>query len=335
MSECPKCGKRICSHQPTKVVIYAVLIVVVITMLGVLAPIVRDEIDWKHARRDNSEMSYLEYSKQHSGGRHLDEALLLGADLGWKAIPSGGDVSAYRRYLQRYPSSRYASQARKRVEECSWEQAGKLRTITGYDTYISDNSKGSHVQQAKNMISSLAADKKIYAAALAVGTKEALSDFLSDYPGHINEKDARVELGELNQFRDGGSKKGTFVAVRALISVTRDGYIRPMVLFNNVAFVYIRLGDGSALMTSCRARTLRALNEGALVEIRPRTDGSLGVYRVLNNRRIKQHSKSGVFRLIRGSGDTIRLEEAPGQVAFKIADECAISLEEVSLQDKF
>lgn len=325
-------------HPLRKPVLYAAIIAVSIVLLVVftlLLPLIKDAIDWNNARHKNLEVSYLEYRKQHPAGLHLDEALSLGAELGWAQSVAKGDIHSYKRHLERYPNSRYSAKARKQFDELSWKHASKTETILGYKAYIGDNGNGSYIRQANEAITRLAANKHIYVAALAVGSKDALSEFLSNYPGHINEKDAMVELDELNSFGDGDSKTGTFIAVEMNVNIASDGSIKPRVLYNDVATVYIRLADGTAVEALCRGKILRTLNEGAIVEIRPRVYRGWGVFRVVNNRRTRQHSRSGVFRKIRVSDGMMRLEEAPRDVFFRLGEGGAISLENVDLRDSF
>lgn len=156
-----------------------------------------DDKSWDEAQNSGSIDFYKKYLEDFPEGRHRDEAKLGIEDLDWKSTLASNTVAAYRGYLERNPAGRYSEQAKSSIENVDWNSVVAMNTVAGYHDYLERNPTGRYSEQARSKLKAMLQDDSFFQAAQKQGTRQAMEQFLAQFPGHVREKDARSALKDL------------------------------------------------------------------------------------------------------------------------------------------
>jgi hypothetical protein len=176
-------------------------IVVVLVLIAAAAgaafafPQVRDEAQWLAAGfSGHNQDSTRTYLKDWPAGRHAAEARERTDEFGWTTASQVNLLDNYQAYLRDWPSGRHAAEAKNAIEEIDWSEAKASNTFKSLQGYRDRYPTGAHQTEAAAGQTALLADDTPYAQALKTGGVAAINQFLTDYPGHAREADARAAL---------------------------------------------------------------------------------------------------------------------------------------------
>ncbi|RMG92418.1 MAG: hypothetical protein D6706_16840 [Chloroflexi bacterium] len=158
-----------------------------------------DDFDWQEATAVHTTQSYQTYLDVHPDGKYVDQAL---EELHWQEAVAGNVTSLYERYLRLHPDGKYVTEAESQLDALRWQQATSANTIRAYQDYMRQHPNGAHLLEAEANITALRSDPAPYEQALQKGTLMALQQFLTNYPGHEMEEEARLVLQEIKEGRD-------------------------------------------------------------------------------------------------------------------------------------
>ena len=156
-----------------------------------------DDRSWEEARTKGTDDFYRKYLSSFPNGRHYSDAKSSIEDLDWQSAVKWNKIAAYRDYLDRCPDGRYSEQARSNIEELDWNSVVSRNTVAGYHDYLERNPVGRYSEQARSKARAMLQDDSFFQAAQKQGTRQAMEQFLAQFPGHIREKDARNALKDL------------------------------------------------------------------------------------------------------------------------------------------
>ena len=161
-----------------------------------------DERSWADAQTKTTPECYMRYEQTHPKGKHVQEARARIEGLTWQQATNGNTVQSFEGYLKKYDSGKFAVDARTRIENLTWQKAEKSNTLRALRPYFDAYPKGRFIAEATTRQSALRLDEAPYLAALKKGTESALKEFLSEYPEHAKEADAKQMLNDITEGRD-------------------------------------------------------------------------------------------------------------------------------------
>ncbi|MDR2451583.1 MAG: hypothetical protein LBE85_07420 [Candidatus Accumulibacter sp.] len=161
-----------------------------------------DERSWADAQAGKTLESYRQYERTHPSGAHLADARAQIEDLTWRQASDTGTVGSLQAYAETYPEGKFVTEAQSRIEDLAWRQASSTNTIRSLRAYAEAYPKGKFLTEAKSRQLALRTDDAPWTMALQKGTKTALDDFLSEFPGHAKEADARQAIQDITEGRD-------------------------------------------------------------------------------------------------------------------------------------
>lgn len=185
-----------------KVIVVTIGVLVLVGLALAIIPTTRDEIHWRWASHKDQTTSYESYVKAWPEGRHAIEARALNDQRGWADAQAANTVDGFERYAQLHGDGKYVAEAKDNVESLHWQEATTANTIRSYRTYAAMHPQGRFAPEAKTKLSTLRVDQAPFAAALQTGTETSLKKFLTDFPGHAKEADAKQALTDITEGRD-------------------------------------------------------------------------------------------------------------------------------------
>jgi hypothetical protein len=123
-------------------------------------------------------------------------------EIQWRWTSHGGETAGYESYLKAWPDGRHAAEAREAVDSLHWRAAESDNTIRSYAAYASAHPRGRFVPHAQTKMTALRADPAPFDAALRTASEKSLTAFVTDYPGHRREADARQALRDITVGQD-------------------------------------------------------------------------------------------------------------------------------------
>ena len=156
-----------------------------------------EDFHWQEAKEKNTVMSYRRYIDAYPSGRFVTEAKSKYDERSWGDAKAANRVQAFEKYLLDHPKGKYVQQAREKIEDFHWQEAKEKNTVTSYQRYIDAYPTGRFVTEAKSKKEALLQDDTPYLAAQKQGSRQAYETFLSQFPGHKREADARVTLKDM------------------------------------------------------------------------------------------------------------------------------------------
>jgi|SRR5208337_3485210 len=170
---------------------------VVATAAILASPTIREEIGWRWASYSDRLESYSGYIVAWPNGRHSENARVLLEEKAWESATAQNTLASYDLYLKNLPGGKHVKDALIKKEDCTWAQTTSTNTVSGYRDYLGRNPKGRYSEHAKAKLEALLRDDSPFQTAERQGTREAMEQFLTQFPGHIREKDARSAIKNL------------------------------------------------------------------------------------------------------------------------------------------
>jgi outer membrane protein assembly factor BamD (BamD/ComL family) len=155
---------------------------------------------WQFARNSNTFEALQQYVTDYPQGRFIEDvrqrqAALLVDPAPYRVAVERGTAEAIRDFLKNYPGhvqTTEAMQALARIdEENSWNTAAGINTIRALLEHVARYPKGRFEKEGEARCAILRKDESSYVKASQEGTLQAFAQFLRDYPGHLNEPEAR------------------------------------------------------------------------------------------------------------------------------------------------
>jgi hypothetical protein len=132
----------------------------VILLLGTLlfvAPVLREEFDWRHAVGAESAEALEAYLTVHPVGRHAAQAEEAIADRDWMENRDRATIADLEAYLSRHPHGRYAPEARARLDWAIWSEAEAAGVLGSYRDYLAQVPDGEFAPEARRRVAAIAA----------------------------------------------------------------------------------------------------------------------------------------------------------------------------------
>jgi hypothetical protein len=161
-----------------------------------------DERSWTDAQAGRTLKSYQQYVQIHPSGIHLTEASTQIENLTWQQSTNANTIQSLEAYLRSYDSGRFVTTARTQIENVTWQQSTNANTIRSLNAYVAGYPKGRFLSDAQSRLTVQRTNDAPYLAALQIGTEVTISNFLSEFPGHAKEADAKLALKEITEGRD-------------------------------------------------------------------------------------------------------------------------------------
>ena len=171
--------------------------VVVLMIVLAVIPTTREEIHWIWTSQKNSKQAYESFIKTWPSGRHTQEANRLLDGKGWSEAVSADSIRGFEAYLQTFPSGRHTEAARAGIETIRWREATEANTVLSLQGYMDTYPSGRFTDEATVKLEAVRGDDTLFLTAQREGTKEAINEFLVNYPGHKKEASARSALRDV------------------------------------------------------------------------------------------------------------------------------------------
>lgn len=149
-----------------------------------------DSFYWQEASSANTIQALERYKKLCPEGKHAKEARESLDSLRWQEAAQTNSFQAFERYLQYHPAGNHVGEAQESMEAVTWQDACNGNTFKTLQIYLDKYPAGRFADEAKSKQETLLADDAPFSLAKEKGTEEALTAFLSEFPGHQREKDA-------------------------------------------------------------------------------------------------------------------------------------------------
>ena len=184
--------------KATKIIGVAILILIAVGLL----PATRDELKWRFASSRDKAQDYAEYLAGWPSGRHFAEGRTRYEERGWAEAQAGSTVESYQQYEQTHPSGTHLADARTRIEDLTWQQSTTTKTIRALQTYLQAYPQGRFLADARTEQAALQTNESAFSTAFQKGTEGALRQFLTDFPNHLKEAEAKQALKDITEGRD-------------------------------------------------------------------------------------------------------------------------------------
>jgi hypothetical protein len=159
----------------------------------------QDELSWVAAKFTNTFDGYWRYAQTFPQGRHSDEAQAIISEFVWQQTVNARTPASLENFLKNYGNSPHAPEARARIEELNWQLAAKTNTIRSLGNYLARYPQGRFVAEAKKRQEALRTAPEPFQAAMQKQTDKALQEFLSEYPGHVKQTEAKQALVDFTE----------------------------------------------------------------------------------------------------------------------------------------
>jgi len=180
-------------------VLIGLLSLIVLTGGAAAIPFVRDETHWQWANLTGESESLSDYLAAWPNGRHAARAAEMLDDRAWSAADQAGTADAVTHYLTLQPNGRHARSAAQRLEDIDWTKARSAGTAVAIDGFLREHTSGRHVGEATARKAELLASDAPFDRAVQAGDRAAINQFLSDFPGHKREAEARAALEDAGE----------------------------------------------------------------------------------------------------------------------------------------
>jgi len=161
-----------------------------------------DSLRWLDAVSTNTASAYQRYVDLQSDGVHIAEALQIVDTLSWDDAVAADTIAGYGSYLTAQPTGARRGEAEERIDALRWQEASSVHTIRSYQQYLRRSPAGRHLADAEERIAALRVDPAPFELANQGGTEAALNLFVTEYPGHASETEARQVLADITEGRD-------------------------------------------------------------------------------------------------------------------------------------
>ena len=108
-----------------------------------------------------------------------------------------GNAEALNAYLQDHPDGRFVAEARQALDTLAWRPADEGDTVLAMQAYLQRYPNGAHAEEARQRIEAARRNEQLYVAAVEYGDPARIAEFLTNFPGHVREADARTTLANL------------------------------------------------------------------------------------------------------------------------------------------
>ncbi|MBK8545741.1 MAG: hypothetical protein IPL62_20805 [Caulobacteraceae bacterium] len=249
---------------------------VVLAGLAVLysIPPIRDELTWAGARFDGRLGAVMDYNRDWPHGRHSDEGAWM--------IAQFGNAEALNAYLQDHPDGRFVAEARQALDTLAWRPADEGDTVLAMQAYLQRYPNGAHAEEARQRIEAARRNEQLYVAAVEYGDPARIAEFLTNFPGHVREADARTTLANL--------------APRDLFDLIQEGKIEAhgtgagiesisMNLHNTTPYwLAVLVPPGTFMVAHDTSAQNMVTTETQVIRIRPQSDASVSIAAACANR---------------------------------------------------